>query len=252
MAAPINDLEDLKKIDALYENWRQKNPTGTYSQFTNQRVLASIRAGRPHTTLGPELTSGDWWEGGKSHYEMVLSIFRNFHKLGEEHFDLKVCDYGCGSLRVGAHFIKNHPAESFFGLDVTEELITYGREKLGDLIKSKKPVIGTIENKLDAVIKAEVDLLYTLNVSCHVRPEEVDEYYSNIKKITHKPKSLAVIHALVYERPIRFQRSGWAWPVKAYIDAMHPLKLVRKSIKPEPAVKGEYRLSVQNLTFQRM
>jgi SAM-dependent methyltransferase len=219
-------LDEIEKYDALFERWRERNPSGTFSQFSTRRIAQSIRAGKPHTTLGPKLVDeADWWTHGGPVFETV----RRKTKVvtGRWSSSLKICDYGCGSLRVGVHFIKHQDAGCFVGLDVTEDFIAHGKQFLKNEIEEKKPILGIISEKIDAAVGLGIDVLFSHNVASHVHPDEIDAYFGNIKRIVHKPGSMAIIQVLCSETPQRFQRSGWAWPLNFYHSALLPLRAVR-------------------------
>ncbi|MDQ6437583.1 class I SAM-dependent methyltransferase [Mesorhizobium sp. LHD-90] len=163
----------------------------------------------------------------------------------------KVCDYGCGSLRIGAHFITSQAPGSYFGIDVSEDFIAYGKELLGEqLLLAKRPRLGKISTELDEVAAAGVDLLFSTDVASHVHPDEKPEYFDNIKKIVHRTGSAAVILAITAERTVRYQRSGWAWPLGYYEESMRPLSLTKDRFR-KTIVRNGYKLNSIMLTFQR-
>jgi SAM-dependent methyltransferase len=205
-------------------------------------VAYSLRKGRAHPTLGLNLQAeGDWWDAGKPIFNRVLDL----HPITEA---AKVCEYGCGSLRVGAHFIERQSRDCFFGLDVTEDFIAYGRELIGPtLLEDKRPRLGTISKKIDEAVAFDVDMLYSTHVAIHVHPDEKQTYIDNIKRIAHKPGSTIIFDALIVRQHVRFRNSGWGWPMDFYLKAMEPFQLVHIAYSREREGVGQQFF----LVFQR-
>ena len=239
---------DLENFDNLFATWKQKNPDRKFSQYSATRIVSALKKGRPHTTLGPKLTTNkDWWQDGVAHYKLILSKVDTFDE------SKKICDYGCGSLRVGAHFIKRQNAGCFFGLDVAEYFFEEGVRMMGDeIVAKKKPVLKLIDKGLDETIAASVDAVFSFNVACHIHPDEQDDYNANLKSICHKPGSRLLLHTMNYHTPVRFQRSGWAYPVEQYIKWMRPLNLLEVTVAARSVEKNGYSLASYLLLFERV
>ena len=59
--------------------------------------------------------------------------------------DSILIDYGCGSLRVGAHFIRYLDPGCYFGLELAEGLYEIGQEVIGrELLDGKFPRFGFV------------------------------------------------------------------------------------------------------------
>jgi len=246
-----NLAKDLENYDKLFSKWQKTHPNGTFSQFSVQRIAAAINKGSAHTTLGPNLNQGKtWWKDGEKQFHDIIARYKWVKNTSEAAKTLRFCDYGCGSLRVSAHLIKRQNPGCVVGLDLTEDFIKHGKKLLGDLIEEKQVVTGTIEDKLDHAVNMNVDVLFSNNVSSHIHPNENTIYYDNIKQITHKAGSLAMVHALVSPEPVRFQRSGWAWPLEHYIASMNPMGLVQDHVGDDFERNG-HTLSLRVLSFER-
>jgi len=227
--------------DEAFESWRAKHPGGLYSQFSAEKVAGALRKGRSHPTHGTRLDfAGDWWDAGRRVFEELL----DFYPVAEQ---AVVCDYGCGSLRVGAHFIKRQPPSAFIGLDVTDDFIDMGRTLIGpNLINEKNPQLGSISALIEAAEAANVNYLYSTHAAIHVHPQEKRVYIENLKRIAHRPGSIVVFDALITRKQVRFRNSGWGWPVRFYLEAMAPLRLVDFRCRCERAGVGqEYCLAFQ-------
>lgn len=227
--------------DAAFAKWLERHPGGRYSQFSAQKVAAGLKKGRTHPTLGPQLQfQGEWWDAG-------LAIFNELLALYPIPETAKVCDYGCGSLRIGAHFIKRQPVDCFAGIDVTEDFINYGKTLAGqDLINDKRPILGTLSKQIDTVVNWNCDVLYSTHVAIHVHPDEKKQYLDNLKRICHKPGSTIIFDALISRTNVRFRNSGWGWPIRFYIESMAPFVLSEIAYRrPREDVGHEYFFAFQ-------
>lgn len=238
----------INRFDSVFKRWRETHPGGRFSEFSTERALRHIvELERPHATLGPRLiNAGGKWEVGVSAAELVLA---------EAPVDetKRICEYGCGTLRVGAYFIARQDPGCYFGMDVSEGFISIGKDLVGQtLIESKRPSLGTIPALIDEAASASIDMLFSQNVACHVHPDEEDIFFENHRRICHKPGSIAVMHATVASEPIRYQESGWARPIQFYVDAMKPLQLSRVPTPLKSMVRNGVSVQTYYLTFQRM
>ena len=251
----MNSEQDIALFDQIFDEWKRKYPNGKFSDFSARRVVSALRNGKEHPALGENLRSGDWWKDGIYHFNLTTKFFSQLMDIESISEDAIVCDYGCGSLRIGAHFIKRQSPGCFIGMDVSNDLLSFGVDKLGNLVSEKAPILGTIREKLSNAIELNVDLLFSINVSYHVHPEEISVYYNNLKKIAHKPGSIVVLHVCVSKKdstskPIRFQRSGWAWPLDFYIKMMRPLML-KMVLYDKTFTRNNISLGRLYLAFQR-
>ncbi len=235
---------DLKKFDALFQKWKKTNPTGTFSQFTIERQAVGLKKGRSHASLGFNLSGNTyWWHHGQQSFDNLIEQY-------PIPTDARICDYGCGSLRIGVHFIKRQEPESYFGLDVTEDFIAYGKKVARDLLKEKSATVGTIEERFDDAVAFNPDIIYAANVVSHIHPDEIDDFYSNIKKLAHSSGAIVVLHVAAADKMTRFKRSGWAWPMEAYQDAMAPLTLIKSTHLVDFEQESD-KFGTYLLTFQR-
>ena len=218
--------------DEAFGNWLQKHPGRPYSEFSAQKVASGLRKGTPHPTLGRNLTAGgEWWDAGRPVFEELLAL----HNTPE---DAKVCEYGCGSLRVGAHFIRRQPARSYFGLDVTGDFIKHHQID-ETLWNEKQPETGRIADQIGDAEAFGADLLFATHVAIHVHPEEKQAFFENIKKIISRPGGLIIFDALIAKEPVRFRNSGWGWPIGFYLAGMQPFKLIHMQYRRDREDVGQ-------------
>jgi hypothetical protein len=208
--------EDWRKYDALYQSWLAKNPGLSWSHFSTRRTAVSVAAGRAHQTLGANLVEHlDWWEQGRP-------IFQKIRDLSGINQTAKVCEFGCGSLRVGAHFIKSQQQGGYYGLDIIADFFDLAAGIVGDLLTDKDARLGTIAAKFDDAIAWAPDLVFTTAVSLHIPPVDEKDHFAMLKALAHKPGAQVVFQAYVLEQPQRFARSGWARPVDQFRELMAP------------------------------
>lgn len=207
--------------DEIFEAWRAKRPGSKFSEFSLRRIVNGLRKGRVHDTLGSNLASEENWGGaGRSMFETILAM----RPLPAS---ARICDYGCGSLRITSHFIRRQDRQCVFALDAVSDFMKIGKELLGEqVLQEKLPRFGVISARLESAAAFKPDLVYATSVARHVHPEEKSYFVDAMKRIAGKPGSVAIFDAYLAEKETRFARSGWAWPLNFYLNAMAPLKLI--------------------------
>ncbi|MFI0849481.1 hypothetical protein [Mesorhizobium sp. IMUNJ 23232] len=213
--------DPFRAYDEAFEAWRAKQPGSKFSEFSLRRIINGLRKGRVHDTLGSNLSGEESWaESGRSMFETILAM----HPLPA---NARVCDYGCGSLRVTSHFIRRQDRLCVFALDAVTDFMKIGKELLGEhVLQEKLPRFGVISARLENAAAFRPDLVYATSVARHVHPEEKPDFIDAMRRIAGKPGSVAIFDAYVADKETRFARSGWAWPLNFYLDAMAPLKLI--------------------------
>lgn len=239
--------EPIRKFDAAFEKWRETHPEGRFSEFSAQFVFGQLQKGSSHASLGGKLqTAEDWWKAGERPRDFVLE---NADITPES----RICDYGCGSLRVGGHLMKLLNPGNYIGIDVSEDFISEGIKLVGaDLIEQKKPVLGSIESRMDEVIAANVDVVFSFNVALHVHPDEQTAYNERLKAIAHKRGARLLLHMVESAEPIRFQKSGWAYPFAQYLEWMKPLVLQKDPVFVNETTKAGRSFKSYILVFDRL
>lgn len=129
-------------------------------------------------------------------------------------------------MRIGVHFIKNQYAGCYYGLDITRDFIDQGVKLAGRILNKKRAQLGTIGQDIEKAVKFDADLLFAANTVCHVHPDEVETFYTNVKKIVHRPNGIVILHVIEHPFMVRFQKSGWAWPLDFYDEKMQPFQRI--------------------------
>ena len=243
----MGELGRLQHNDAAYRQYLDANPGSdvSFAEFHARKVVAKIQRGDPINHLGPRLISGvDWREHGRGRFE---SLSRWFLGLAP---DRRVVDYGCGTFRLGYHFINYLDRGNYFGLDVADELLDVGREMLGEeLLAEKLPTIRTIDAAAaDEAVAFGADYVFSDSVSMHVHPDETGTYFGNLERITHKPGAMLWFGAAMAERPS--SRRNLTWPLERFIEALPDLEFVRIH-GGNPREEDGQELRVGTLEFRR-
>ena len=143
LANMIAGDEEFRERDRAWEDFRAQNPDASYAAFQMKRVAVSVGQGKAHNSLGANIVrptgkKEDFWEAGE---KKARKYMKRFDVQPHE----RVLEYGCGSLRIGAHFIKLLGSECFYGLDVVDEFFEMGKTLVGpELIEAKRPRLAVI------------------------------------------------------------------------------------------------------------
>lgn len=190
------------------------------------RQAANLKGGRSTYSLGSNLHDKhglpvDFWTAGAG----IAARYFGRMRLRPQH---RVIEYGCGSLRVGAHFIRYLDPGNFFGLDVVEGFYEIGEELIGpELLAQKRPTLSAIAE--DSLVEAEkfgADFVYSNAVCVHVHPEEIADYFNNLRRLTHARGARLFFNAKVAEAPCQHGPRSWAWPLEFYRRSLAGLDLI--------------------------
>lgn len=224
----------IVEYDRDWLEWQADNPGNNFAEFSIARILKKLRNGHPHPKLGGNLSKGlPWEEDGEADYK-ALRKHNSFLKP-----ESKVLEYGCGTLRLGVHYIKSQMPSCYFGLDVSDELLGYGVELIGGLQEDKAPQVATIKHSMDAAIDFGADVIFTMNVLQQVHPDEMEYFCENLRLLGHKPRSIVILHAYISEEKLRYSRGGWARPMSYFDGHMAPFLRTKSSLVSTSHRHGE-------------
>lgn len=238
--------------DRRFHAWLRNNPGGTFSEYFDAFHVPRILEGHKHHSLGRVLSEGDWRTKGQAPFELICRIYTELTGTSVLARDLTVCDYGCGTLRVGAHFIDYLEPGHFIGLDVSAQLIEMGRQMHADLLQDKSPYLATSKAGIAQAAEMAPDLLFAFNVVCHIHPDEEETFYDNLHRLLAKPGAIALLQVIEHDPPLRYRESGWANRLAYYRARMAPLQPVPYSdpfLKPFEVETHQMQSHV--LAFQR-
>jgi hypothetical protein len=220
-AQPVGLASPLAKRGASmlrYRIWRMRNPERSHGDYYAERVTRRLDRGEGHSTLGPaerrqatrRTTRGptrgrddlDIWQRGSGTF-----AFLKAYGLDPLH---KVADYGCGSLRIGMHFIDRLQPGRYWGVDVTRRFFEDGLRLLDPaMVAEKAPRLDVISDETLREIRLwQPDWVFSISVLMHVPPAEIETF---LRKVTGllAPGGRAVI---LFDQTARnMQTAGMAW-----------------------------------------
>jgi SAM-dependent methyltransferase len=239
------------EFDKAYAEYRKSHPDVSYARFYMERVAEKVKQGGAHPSLGKNLRMGsgeqkDFWQAGARKAARYFEIF-------EPRRSSRVVDYGCGSLRIGAHFIRFLDPGCFMGLDVTSSFYDIGRTLVGeDLMREKAPELAVIN--AESVERAEAfgaDYIYSNAVSFHVHPDEAAYYYGNLARIAHRKGALLVFNVALADELYRYRNRSWAQQLDFYKQSLGELEFVRSIVVGADREEGDKRITFATLEFRR-
>jgi hypothetical protein len=214
-------FDENDKRDARFLAWLKEHPGATFAQYQTSLELIALGKGKDHATLGPNLRKYPvWWEAGEA-------AFARLQRLSDLEPSHRLVDYGCGSLRIGGHFIRYLAPEKYFGLDVTDGFYKMGQDLIGpEMMAEKKPRFAVIsEASLAEATAFAPDYVFSSAVSYHVHPSETPVYYGNLQRLASKPGARLFFDVSISDEPIR--NKSWCWPLDFYIKSLPELRFVR-------------------------
>ncbi|MDQ7247040.1 SAM-dependent methyltransferase [Dongia sedimenti] len=182
-----------------YRVWRLRHPDGSHGDYYAERIAQRLDRGQGHATLGlqerkrtADSTRGagggdlDIWQRGSGTFQFLRA-----YGLDPLH---KVVDYGCGSLRIGMHFIDHLAPKRYWGVDVTRRFFEDGLRLLDErLVAEKAPRLEVIsEPTLQAIQDWRPDWVFSVSVLMHVPPAEIETFLRKITELL-APGARAVI-----------------------------------------------------------
>lgn len=201
--------------DTHFKLWRIAHRDGSYAEFYAQVIAARLARGGSHRTLGTR----DYW----TEFLPLSATSREspgFRDRGRKYFewfldrglrrDMTCIDYGCGSLRVGQHFIDHLDTGRYLGLDVIDRFYRDGMSLIeGNIILKRQPRFLVINAEaLERARGAGADLIFSTAVLQHVPPAEVARFLGNIIGLMHRDTA-AIIHFRAAMATTRITASTW-------------------------------------------
>jgi SAM-dependent methyltransferase len=237
-----------EKRDERFARFKAKDPTLTFGRYMAERMQAELASGKIGNPKGaiPVALGPDFWSAGEARARKLLSAIA-------PRPDSKVIDYGCGSLRIGAHFIARLARGCYFGLDVIEGFYGFGRQALGPaLLEEKAPRFHIIDEAGLTMGEAfGADIVFSNVVCIHIHPDETTDYFRNLARLAHKPGARLLFNARTTEAPVRYEFDGWSWPMTFYTEALPGFELVRADRGVPQFQNGIQTLPV-DFEFRRM
>lgn len=214
--------------------WRRRHPGAPFSHYYAANIAAKLDSGVPHKTLGDHAWNRDTFlfNIGSRHSKFASEGLRIFSELQvpELHPGSYVIDYGCGSLRIGQHFMRTLLPGHYWGLDVTDRFYSDGLRLLDrDFVAAKQPNLALITKATIAEAAAmKPSLVYSVAVMKHVPETELVAYWRNLLSML-TPDGCVAVRFDRSSGNIRTAAMSWAH------DADHIALLIR-SITPNAQI----------------
>ncbi len=217
------------KRNDSFEQFKQNNPGASFAQYYVWQAKQTIAGGNAHTTLGLRLCEQPGQTEETDYFEAGRAAFNRYQKFCGLVATDRVVDYGCGSLRLGIHFIEFLDAANYFGLDVTRDFIDIGVSAAPALITQKRPQLFAIDDiSIRSAVAFGADAVISNAVSYHVHPDETGAYLDNLRAICAKPGARLFFDVKLSDSTVRFRSRGWAYPLDMYIAGLKPLTFVKQ------------------------
>jgi len=208
-----------------FEEYKKSQPGSKFSDYYVYKLAAILEAGEPHGALGKDLSARNapiaFEEAGLNEFGKYLDWFN----LTPE---MRVVDFGCGSLRLGLHFIKFLSKNHYFGLDLTTDFIAHGVDHLNELLGDDWDAkIGTIDKDFDDAVNHKADFVVSSNVAYHIHPDEWDRYFERLSQLASKHGSTLCFDSRIAREYVQFGDRNFAYPLEFHTNALPNFKLVR-------------------------
>ena len=214
----------FEKRDQRFRRFKEKDPSLSFARYAAERMHGELLKRHPYNPNGAisAALEPSFWEAGESKAKKLLQAMAPARQD-------KVLEYGCGSLRIGAHFIRYLDPGCFMGMDVIAGFYELGIAAIGpEMMREKAPRLAVID---EAGLKAGAvfapDFVYSNVVCVHVHPDEVDDYFRNLARLAHKPGARLIFNARLTDTPTRFEFDGWSWPLDFYRDHLPGFDITR-------------------------
>lgn len=208
-----------------FDEFRKNRPNAKFSDYYVEKLVSILADGQPHGALGKTLSQQsheiDFEDAGRAEFQKYVDWFG----ITPDH---RVVDFGCGSFRVGLHFIRYLKPNRYFGLDLTNDFITPGLEVLGDRLGPDwQAQTGTIAERLSDAIAFQADFVFSSNVAYHVHPDECGTYFDQLNQLAAKPGVILCFDSRLAKETVRFGDRNWAHPVGFHEGMLPDLDLMR-------------------------
>ncbi len=212
--------------DIGFALWRIRHRNASFCDFYAHAIAARLARGGAHKTLG---TRHYWTELSP----LSAPLFdpatcrgrgrKDFDWFRRRHLrrDMTCIDYGCGSLRVGQHFIEYLDRGRYLGLDVIDSFYRDGLAMIdGKVIARSQPRFLVISAKaLQRAAAAKADLIFATSVLQHVPPRELGLFFANVIGLMHEA-STAIVHYKTAPVTARIGANAWAHSPASLISAI--------------------------------
>ena len=195
--------------------WRFRHPGAPFSAYYADIIGRKLDSGKPHRTLGQQLWGRDSLLASKGDRRTIFSSegIRHFERIKTFGVGTAaiVVDFGCGSLRVGQHFIHYLDSGHYWGLDISDRFFNDGLALLpAGTQDEKSPRLHVINAESLALARAaKPDFIFSTAVMKHVPRDELDEFWKSIAGLMH-PGTVAIVGCEISDKYLRTGAKSWA------------------------------------------
>jgi hypothetical protein len=242
-----------------YRRWRRRNPQGDFSQFYVDHVLSSIGKGKGHPTLGTrgftKTKPGAVSWTPESFAQRGCEQWAYYARVTNLATEDKCVDFGCGSLRVGQHAIRQLERGCYWGLDVTDAFVSTGLKLIEpSLLAEKQPHFAIIDDaSIEQVAAWKPKALFANAVLQHVPPPELPTFFRRVGRLL-APGAIAAIVFIADSSITQVKAMSWAYPddvlTSAVLESDRKLKARCFPIDPEDSkafAPGRRLLKIERL-----
>ena len=235
-----NAPRDLEKEQAVFAEWRGRNPTAQFKKFYAERAKLALDASTPHGSLGANLINEPFGVAG-------LQILGQLAQYGLKPTDICV-DFGCGTLRLGIHVMRHLKPGAYWGMDIADFFLEEGKALVGTAaLEQARPNLRVISQQTVAeAAAAKPTFLFSSKVLQHVHPDELPHYFSDIVTIIGTTGQAVILSHWSAGETYQYAARGWDHATKALEDAvvgaggaMFVLTQDQDAKKPE-RIKGDF------------
>jgi SAM-dependent methyltransferase len=153
-----------------------------------------------------------------------------------------VLDIGCGTLRGGEHFIHYLDAGHYTGMDISEEAIDAGIERLGDLVEQKNPTFVVNDDLTFGEVTGEFDYAIAQSVFTHLPLADIHECLANIDTVVD-----GTFYATFFDEPVPGDKN-FGYDPKTLVDIGakygHDVELLPPDAYPHPEDQRMMRFDI--------
>jgi len=213
--APIRRWISIRRTEHDLRRFRSLHPGKSFAEFYAWQVGEKLCRGRAHRTLGKRKfdprrpSAAAPMHDAESFAAGTSSLLGRLRELGLASHHT-VVEFGCGSLRIGQHFIRILEPGRYWGLDITDRFFSDGLTMLDARERNaKSPACRVISSStLDEAAQAKPDFVVSIAVLKHVPEHELELYFGRVARLMHPGTRFAFDY---WESDREFRMAGKSW-----------------------------------------
>jgi len=242
--------------DLTFRFWQLAHPGGSFADYYVWRISRKLDRNQPHKTLGRRVfRPGGAVACGALHDRdsFARTGLRPFHWVahvaGLAEDDV-VADFGCGSLRLGQHFMRRIAPSHYWGLDVSDRFFREGLDVLGpDEVGRFRPNLRVIaEASLAEARAASPSLVVAVAVLKHVPQSAWERFFDGLTSLVSERTRLVLTFDAA-EKPERILGKSWAYPIEMVEREIERRRPGARFVTETPPSKGPGRRRSRRATL---